>query len=60
MKTEKLDGELEEAKERVERAKKYAKMFPEFIRPGDEKFQTVEWQLKQLQGFREKCAPPKP
>ena len=31
---------------RVERAKRYAKMFPKFIRGDDIKFQTLEWQYE--------------
>ncbi len=39
---------MAEAKQRAERAKRYALMFPKFIKGGEEKFQTVEWQLEQL------------
>lgn len=51
--------DLAEAKERVERAKRYAVLFPEFVRPNDMKFQTLEWQLEQVRKFNQRCAPQK-
>ena len=57
MKNHKKD--LEEAKERAERAKRYALAMPEFIFPSDPKFATVEWQLEQVKRFNRACAPQK-
>lgn len=51
--------DLAEAKERVERAKRYAKIFPELIREDDLKFQTLEWQLSEVKRFSQRCAPQK-
>jgi hypothetical protein len=51
--------DLQEAKQRAERAKRYVEMYPEFIYPGDLKFQTVEWQLEQVKRFKRACAPQK-
>jgi hypothetical protein len=39
---------LAEATLRAERAQRYAQKMPEFIRPGDQVFQTVDWQYTQL------------
>jgi hypothetical protein len=51
--------DLAEARERVERAKRYALACPSFVRPTDLKFQTLEWQLGEVKRFNERCAPQK-
>lgn len=51
--------DVREAKERAARAQVYAKLFPEFIRPSDLAFQTVQWQLAQVKRFNRACAPQK-
>lgn len=58
MKDNRDSRDLEEAKQRVERAKLYAEKFPQFAK-SDSDYCTVEWQLAQLRGFKEKCCPQK-
>ena len=51
--------DLAEARERAERARKYALACPDAIPPNDPKFATVEWQLEQVKRFNRACAPQK-
>lgn len=47
-----------EAQQRAERAKVYAEKFLQFAKP-DSEYTDPAWQLAQLKGFAEKCAPQK-